>query len=232
MASTCTNTIERTYLKVTNPNAHLYWIDIVPGTDVLTAGIKSENAGRVYPFTCNGPTTAGNKIYYFCRDCCGFFLSDDVQIITRADYIKETLNYEIEKIRIPFETKEMGLSDFLCELHKAITNSVTITLDANYIIPEWIESTRMSFVKCNPNEIYFSPRIFKDDTNTDIELWVKCSRPGIFIGRGGENIDYWRDLLQAYIDKWCELSGREPLKLGIRIEERDLFKYDSSLISL
>lgn len=230
MASTCTNTIERIYLKVTNPNAHLYWIDVVPGTDVLTAGIKSETAGRVYPFTNNGPTTAGNKIYYFCRDCCGFFLSDDVQVITRAEYIKETLNYEIEKIRIPYEATQMTLSNFLCELHKAITNSVNIITHADYVIPEWIESTRMSLVKCNPNDIYFSQ--VKPGEDVDIELWVKCTRPGIFIGRGGENIDYWRDLLQAYIDKWCELTGHEPLKLGIRIEERDLFRYDSSVISI
>lgn len=232
MSQNYTNTVERIFVKVTNRNAHVYWLDSVPGVDTLTASIKIDSAGYVYPFSCGGPTVVGNKTYYFCRVCGGYFLSDDIQIITREEYIKEMLNREIYKIRIPYEATQMSLSDFLCELHKAITNSVNIITHADYVIPEWIETTRQSFVKCNPNEIYFTTCTFKDDNDTDIELWIKCARPGAFIGRGGENIDYWRDLLQAYIDKWCELTGHELLKLGIRIEERDLFKYDSSLISI
>lgn len=230
MSQNYTNTIERIYVKVTNRNANVYWLDAVPGTDTLTASIKTECNGYVYPFSCTGPTVVGNKSYYFCRVCGGYLLSDDIQVITREEYIKETLNREISKIRIPYEATQMSLSNFLCELHTAITNSVNIIMHADYVIPEWIESTRQSFVKCNLNEIYFSQ--VKPGEDVDIELWVKCARPGIFIGRGGENIDYWRDLLQAYIDKWCEATGHETIKLGIRIEERDLFRYDSSVISI
>lgn len=230
MSQNYTNTIERIYVKVTNRNAHVYWLDMVPGVDTLTASIKIESAGYVFPFSCNGPTVVGNKTYYFCRVAGGFFLSDDIEVITREEYIKETLNREIYKIRIPYEATQMTLANFLCELHKAITNSVNIITHADYVIPEWIESTRQSFVKCNPNDIYFSQ--VKPGEDVDIELWVKCARPGIFIGHGGENIDYWRDLIQAYIDKWCELTGHEPLKFGIRIKERDLFRYDSSVISI
>lgn len=230
MGANCENTIERIYVKVTNRNAMLYWLDIVPGSDTLTASIKNDNGGYVYPFSCTGPTVVGNKSYYFCRVCGGYFLSDDIQVITREEYIKETLNHEISKIRIPYEATQMMFDDFLCELHTAITNSVNIITHADYVIPEWIESTRQSFVKCNPNEIYFSQAAPGEDV--DIELWVKCARPGIFIGRGGENIDYWRDLLQAYIDKWCEATNHEPVKIGIRIKERDLFAYESSVISL
>lgn len=231
MNATCENTIERIYVKVTNRNAHVYWLDIVPGSDTLTASIKIETAGYVYPFSCSGATTVGNKTYYFCRVAGGFFLSDDVQIITREEYIKETLNREIYKIRIPYEAKQMSFDDFLCELYKALMNDVNIITHADYIIPEWIESTRQSFVKCKPSDIYFSNCTFKDN-DTDVELWVICAHPGIFISRGGENIDYWRDLLQAYIDKWCEATNHEPLKLGIRIKERDLFAYESSVITL
>jgi hypothetical protein len=232
MGANCENTIERIYLKVTNRNAKLYWVDIVPNSDTLTVGIKTEDAGYIYPFTSNGATLVGNKNYYFCRYCNGFVIEDDVQIITREEYIKEYLNREISKVRIPYEATQMTFDTFLCELYKSVMNSVNIHKSHYYAVPEWIESTRQSFITCKPSDIYFSNCTFKDDTDTDVEFWVVCSQPGIFIGRGGENIDYWRDLLQAYIDKWCELSGREPLKLGIRIEERDLFKYDSSLISL
>jgi ribosomal protein S3 len=111
-------------------------------------------------------------------------------------------------------------------------NSVNIHKSHYYAVPEWIESARQSFITCKPSDIYFSNCTFKDDTDTDVEFWVVCERPGIFIGTRGENIDYWRDLLQAYIDKWCEATTHDPIKLSIRIKERDLFAYESSVISL
>lgn len=234
MSQICTNSTERIYVKVTSHNAHVYWLDVVPGSDALTASIKIESIGYVYPFSCNGATNAGNKTYYFCNVCNGFFLKDDVEIITREEYIRETLDKEISKVRISDEAKEMSLSNFLCELYKAIINSVNIVTNANdyYSVPEWIKTTRMAFVNCKPSDIYFSNCTFKDDSNTDVELWVVCEKPGIFIGKGGENIDYWRDLLQAYIDKWCEAKNYRQIKFGIRIEEKDLFKYESSVLSL
>lgn len=227
------NSMKRIYVKVTNRNAHVYWLDGVSGSDTLTASIKIENAGYVYPFGCNGPTVADNKTYYFCTEHNGFFLEDDVEIVTREEYIKETLNKEISKIRIPYECVGMVLSDFLCELHQAIINSVNIICDANddYNIPKWIKTTRTSFVECNPSEIYFA-YCDRNISGVDVEIWIKCSRPGIFIGKGGENINYWESLLQAYIDKWCEAGNYKQIKLGIKIEERDLFKYESSVLSL
>lgn len=232
MGANCENTIERIYLKVTNRNAKLYWVDIVPNSDTLTVGIKTEDAGYIYPFTSNGATLVGNKNYYYCSYCNGFVIEDDVQIITREEYIKEYLNREISKVRIPYEATQMSFDTFLCELYKSVMNSVNIHKSNYYLVPEWIESTRQSFITCKPSDIYFSNCTFKDDTDTDVEFWVICSQPGIFIGRGGENIDYWRDLLQAYIDKWCEATNHDPIKLGIRIKERDLFAYESSVISL
>lgn len=225
---------KKTYLKITNPNANVYWLHDIKGVEnILTAEVKSENVGKsVWPFVCNGPTVADNKTYYFCSVCNGFFLEDDVEIITRKEYIKETLNKEISKVRISDKAKEMTFDNFLCELHKAITNDVNI-INANdyYNVPEWIKTTRISFVKCNPSEIYFS-HCNKNNSDVDIEMRIKCARPAIFIGRGGENIDYWRDLLQTYIDKWCEAKNYRQIKLGIRIEEIDLFKYESSVLSL
>ena len=66
MEVNCTNTIERIYLKVTNRNAMLYWVDIVHNSDTLTVGIKTEDPGYIYPFTSNGATLVGNKNYYYC----------------------------------------------------------------------------------------------------------------------------------------------------------------------
>lgn len=229
------NTFKKTYLKITNPNANVYWLHDVKGReDVLTAEVKSENVGKnVWPFVCNGPSTADGKTYYYCLAHIGHFLEDDVQIISREEYIKETLDKEIKKIKIPFEVKEESLDNFLCKLHTAITNSVNIITSANdYYVPEWILSTRKSFINCNPSEIYFSKCAFKDDSNVDIELWVKCTRPGVFIGRMGENINYWESLLQAWVDKWCDETEHAPIKLGVRIEEKDLFKYESCKLSL
>ena len=234
MSQICTNSMEKIYVKVKNHNAHVYCVDAGHDADTYIVSIKIENCGNVYPFSCNGATVVDNKKYYFCNVTNGFFLEDDVEIITREEYIKETLNKEISKIKIPYECVEMGFDNFLCELHQAIVNSVNIICGANdyYNVPEWIKTTRMSFVNCRPSEIYFSHCTFKDDNNTDIELWVKCARPGVFIGRMGENIDYWESLLQAYIDKWCEAKNYRQIKLGVRIEEKDLFKYESSILSL
>lgn len=233
MSQICTNSVKKIYVKVTNRNAHVYCIDAGPAADTYITSIKIENCGNVYPFSCNGPTVVDNKTYYFCNVTNGFFLEEDVEVITREEYIKETLDKEIKKIRIPYECTEMTFDNFLCELYQAIINSVNIITNANdyYNVPEWINITRTSFVKCNPSEIYFY-HCNRDNTGVDIELWIKCARPGIFIGRMGENINYWESLLQAYIDKWCEATNHEPVKLGIRIKERDLFAYESSLISL
>lgn len=228
------STFKKTYLKITNPNANVYWLHDIKGVeDILTAEVKSENVGKsVWPFVCNGPSIADGKTYYYCLAYNGHFSEDDVEIITREEYIKETLNKEISKVRISDEAKEMVLSNFLCELHKAIINSVNI-INANdyYNIPEWIKSTRMSFIKCNPSEIYFA-HCDRNNSGVDVEMWIKCSRPGIFIGKGGENINYWESLLQAYIDKWCEARNYRQIKMGVRIEEKDLFKYESSVLSL
>lgn len=233
MNQICTNSVEKIYVKVTNCNAHVYCVDAGPVADTYITSIKIENCGNVYPFSCNGTTVVDNKTYYFCNVCNGFFLGDDVEIITREEYIKENLNKEISKVRIPDKVKEMGFDNFLCELHQAIVNSVNIITNANdyYNIPEWINITRKSFVNCNPSEIYFY-HCDRDNTGVDIELLVKCARPGIFIGKMGENINYWESLLQAYIDKWCEAKNYRQIKLGVRIEEKDLFKYESCELSL
>lgn len=236
MSQICANSMEKIYINVKNHNAHVYWIDAGPVADTYIASIKIENCGNVYPFSCGGATVVNNKKYYFCKVTNGFFLEDDVEIITREEYIKETLDKEIKKVRIPYECVEMTFDNFLCELYQAIVNSVNIICGANdyYNVPEWIKSTRMSFINCNPSEIYFyhCDRDNDNDNDVDIELWIKCARPGIFIGRMGENINYWESLLQAYIDKWCEAKNYRQIKLGVRIEEKDLFKYESSVLSL
>lgn len=233
MSQIYANSVEKIYVKVTNRNAHVYCVDAGPVADTYIASIKIESCGNVYPFSCNGSTVVDNKTYYFCNVCNGFFLEDDVEIITREEYIKETLDKEIKKIRIPYECTEMGFNNFLCELYQAIINSVNIICSANdyYNVPEWIKSTRMSFVNCNPSEIYFY-HCDRDNSGVDIEMWIKCAKPGIFIGKGGENINYWESLLQAYIDKWCEAKNYRQIKLGVRIEEKDLFKYESCKLSL
>lgn len=229
-----TNSLKKIYLKVINPNAKVYELDIISNSDYFAVTNVKHDEGYIYPFECNGKIEIKGKTYYKCNYVNGFVIEDDVEVVTREEYIKENLNREISKIKIPFEVREGGLDNFLCKLHTAVTNSVHIITSANdyYNVPEWILSTRKSFINCVPSEIYFSKCAFKDDSDADIELWVKCARPGIFIGRMGENINYWESLLQAYIDKWCDETEHEPIKLGIRIEEKDLFAYESCELSL
>ena len=64
MSQNYTNTIERIYVKVTNRNANVYWLDAVPGTDTLTANIKTECNGYIYPFSCTVSTAVGNSGYH------------------------------------------------------------------------------------------------------------------------------------------------------------------------
>lgn len=226
-----TDSLEKIYLKVINLNAKVYELDIISNSDYFAVTNVKQDEGYIYPFECNGKIEIKGKTYYKCNYINGFIIEDDVEVVTREEYIKETLNRETSKIKIPYECVGMVLSNFLCELHQALINSVNIITSADYYVPEWILSTRKSFINCMASEIYFT-HCDKNNSDVDIELWIKCARPGMFIGWHGENINYWESLLQAWVDKWCEAKNYRQIKLSIRIEEKDLFKYESCELSL
>ena len=80
----------------------------------------------------------------------------------------------------------------------------------------------LSLVKADPHLIYIDEII-----NKEIKLWVVLSKPGYFIGKCGEVIDFWtkrlNNILKIYNPEYT---------LSIRIKEMQVLNYKDCEIIL
>lgn len=156
--------------------------------------------------------------------------------ISREEYIQRTLelecqsdsdleNLEIQEILSNRRLKDMAISEFADELKQSFINKVyNISFDPYSETPysDFVKFACDSLVKADPHLIYVDEII-----NKEIKLWVVLSKPGYFIGKCGEVIDFWtkrlNNILKIYNPEYT---------LSIRIKEMQVLNYKDCEIIL
>ena len=115
-----------------------------------------------------------------------------VHKISREEYIRRTLELECqsdaEKLINP-QLKNAPISEFADELKQAFINKVySISIDSFGETPysDFVKYACDSLIDADPHLIYIDEIV-----NKEIQLWIVLSKPGYFIGKGGEVINFW-----------------------------------------
>lgn len=151
--------------------------------------------------------------------------------ISREAYIQETLEREcrhdstIQDRIINGRLKGMSISEFVDNLKQAFINRVyDISINPYSETPysDFVKYACDSLVHANPHLIYI-PEI----TTKEIQFRLVLNKPGYFIGKGGEVVDFWskrlNNILKIYNPEYT---------LSIRIEELSVLEYKESEIIL
>lgn len=153
--------------------------------------------------------------------------------ISREEYIRRTLELEcqsdsdseIQEILSNRKLKDMAISEFADELKQSFINKVyNFSIDSYSENPysDFVKFACDSLVKADPHLIYIDEII-----NKEIKLWVVLSKPGYFIGKCGEVIDFWtkrlNNILKIYNPEYT---------LSIRIKEMQVLNYKDCEIIL
>ena len=191
--------------------------------------------GKAYPFEIDEfeadvqLITLNDKQYHRR----GVFLipMEYVYEISREEYVQQTLEMEcqydstIQDRIINGRLKGMAISEFADNLKQAFINKVyDVSIDpyTETTYSDFVKYACDSLVKANPHLIYIDEIVSKE-----IKLWVVLSKPGYFIGKGGEVIDFWtkrlNNLLKIYNPEYT---------LSIRINEMQVLNYKNCEIIL
>ena len=156
--------------------------------------------------------------------------------ISREEYIQRTLELEcqsdsdletleIKEILSNRRLKDMTISEFADELKQSFINKVySFSIDPYSETPysDFVKFACDSLVKADPHLIYVDEII-----NKEIKLWVVLSKPGYFIGKCGEVINFWtkrlNNILKIYNPEYT---------LSIRIKEMQVLNYKDCEIIL
>ena len=79
-----------------------------------------------------------------------------------------------------------------------------------------------SLVKADPHLIYIDEIV-----NKEIQMWIVLSKPGYFIGKGGEVINFWTKRLNNILNIY-----NPDYTLNIRIKEMSVLTYKECEIRL
>ena len=151
--------------------------------------------------------------------------------ISREDYVQETLEKEchydstIQDRIINGRLKGMPISEFANHLKQAFINRVydiSINPYSETTYSDFVKYACDSLVHANPHLIYI-PEI----TTKEIQLRLVLNKPGYFIGKGGEVVDFWSKRLNNILKVY-----NPEYKLSIRIEELLVLEYKESEIIL
>lgn len=223
--SICKDCIDKKYFEI---------VDIDKDGNIVIEETTYELA-RAYPFeidereedkqliTIDGEQYHRRGTYLIPMEC--------VYEISREEYIQRTLEREchhdstIQDRIINGRLKGMAISEFADHLKQAFINKVydvSINPYSETTYSDFVKYACDSLVNARPHLIYI-PEI----TTKEIQLRLVLDKPGYFIGKGGEVVDFWtkrlNSILKAYNPKYT---------LSIRIEELQVLKYKESEIVL
>ena len=177
--------------------------------------------GNAYPFEID-ELEADNQIIvingkqYYRRGAEYLIPIEYVYEISREEYVQRTLDLECQFDSKPNvvndNLKNMPISEFAEQLKQAFINKVYISSINPYIetpYSDFVKYACDSLVKAAPHLIYID-----EITNKEIQLWIVLEKPGYFIGKGGEVINFWTKRLNNILKLY-----NPEYTLSIRIKE-------------
>lgn len=151
-----------------------------------------------------------------------------VHKISREEYIRRTLELECQSDVINLinpRLKNAPISEFADELLQSLINKVyNVSIDSFGETPysDFVKYACDSLVEAEPHLIYID-----EITGKEIQMWVVLSKPGYFIGKYGEVINFWtvrlNNILKIYAPDYT---------LSIRIKEMQVLNYKDCAIIL
>lgn len=151
-----------------------------------------------------------------------------VHKISREEYVRRTLELEcqsdVEKLINP-RLKNAPISEFADELCQSLINKVySVSIDSFGETPysDFVKYACDSLIDADPHLIYIDEIV-----NKEIQLWVVLSKPGYFIGKGGEVINFWTKRLNNILNIY-----NPEYTLSIRIKEMPVLNYKECEIIL
>ena len=154
-----------------------------------------------------------------------------VHNISREEYIRRTLELECrfdsevkDDVRND-KLKDMTISEFADELKQAFINKVyQISIDPYAETPysDFVAYACDSVIKADPNFIYTDVIIGKE-----IQLWLVLNKPGYFIGRYGEVVNFWTERLNNILKLY-----HPEYTLSIKIKEMQVLAYKTCEICI
>lgn len=191
--------------------------------------------GNAYPFEIDELEadaqliTIGDKLYH--RRGAYLIPMECAYEISREEYVKRTLELECQfdshftdKV-INEQLKCMTISKFADHLKQAFINNVyrnSIDPYAETTYSDFVKYACDSLIKAEPHLIYID-----EITGKEIQMWIVLSKPGYFIGKCGEVIDFWtkrlNNILKIYHPEYA---------LSIRIKEMKVLNYKDCEIIL
>ena len=151
-----------------------------------------------------------------------------VHKISREEYVRRTLELEcqsdVEKLINP-RLKNAPISEFADELCQSLINKVySISIDSFGETPysDFVKYACDSLIEADPHLIYIDEIV-----NKEIQLWIVLSKPGYFIGKGGEVINFWTKRLNNILNIY-----NPDYTLSIRIKEMSVLNYKECEIIL
>ena len=151
-----------------------------------------------------------------------------VHKISREEYIRRTLELEcqsdVEKLINP-RLKNAPISEFADELLQSLINKVyNVSIDSFGETPysDFVKYACDSLYEADPHLIYIDEIV-----NKEIQLWIVLSKPGYFIGKGGEVLNFWSKRLNNILNIY-----NPDYTLNIRIKEMQVLNYKDCKITL
>ena len=154
-----------------------------------------------------------------------------VHNISREEYIRRTLELECrfdsevkDDVRND-KLKDMTISEFADELKQAFINKVyQISIDPYAETPysDFVKYACDSLIEADPNLIYTDVIIGKE-----IQLWLVLNKPGYFIGRYGEVVNFWTKRLNNILKLY-----HPEYTLSIKIKEMQVLAYKTCEICI
>ena len=151
-----------------------------------------------------------------------------VHEISREEYIQRTLELECQsdsEIIINRQLQNAPISEFADELRQSLINKVYAVSIDPYIETTYSDFVKFacdSLVKADPHLIYIDEIV-----NKEIQLCIVLSKPGYFIGKGGEVINFWTKRLNNILNIY-----NPDYTLNIRIKEMHVLNYKDCAIIL
>ena len=151
-----------------------------------------------------------------------------VHKISREEYVRRTLELEcqsdVENLINP-RLKNAPISEFADELKQAFINKVySISIDSfgETTYSDFVKYACDSLIDADPHLIYIDEIV-----NKEIQLRIVLSKPGYFIGKGGEVLNFWTKRLNNFLKLY-----HPEYTLSIRIKEMPVLNYKECEIIL
>ena len=213
-------------------NKKYFEIDGIDNNGNIILKETTYELGNAYPFEIDELEadtqliTIGDKLYH--RKGVYLIPMECAYEISREEYVRRTLElecqYDVEKLINP-QLKNAPISEFAEELCQSFINKVhNISIDPYVETPysDFVKYACDSLVEADPHLIYIDEIV-----NKEIQLWIVLSKPGYFIGKGGEVINFWTKRLNNILKIYAP-----DYTLSIRIKEMQVLNYKDCEIIL